>query len=376
MRPLFKRLVLGLLIFALASFVPAPASAAHQKVVLLTSVNTRGLKSFFGKSYFQNYVQNLEEKFRKQFEGTSYVIEMVHDADQFDLWSVLHDPTNVAVFWLSHASLSGASSNSFQLLSTHKIIDARGFDITPVFEKVHPNLRFLAVIGCFSADIMNSIPKVSHDPKHPDHPFLRLFTFHHKVDAKKGLDQAISASKKVLEIPEIRFGFNSPCSVVPGYRVRASRSFSVANRKGERQPSLGPIRPAARMMSGHHVLNVFPRAALNPDFKDQSQLHEFFLPKNEEVFSELRIDVGENSDIQLDKKKVAQLDVGKLDLSLVGDNGSVIEPWELWHMANGKPIGIFTHSFKPKIDQLKTADFSQYLVLGSEFRCEPMPSYE
>jgi hypothetical protein len=379
MRQLFQRLVFLLFIVAVASVLPPSALAAQQKVVLLTSVNTKGCSSCFGSSYYRTYVPKLEEQFRKQFEKTSYIIEILHDADQFQLWSVLHDPQNVAVFWLSHASWAGASGDNFGLLSTHRIIDAKGFDVTPVFEKIHPNLRFLAVIGCFSAEIMNQVGRVGIDPQHPahsDHPLLRLFTFHDRVDAKKGLAQAIAASKKVLEIPEIRLGYTSQCPVTLGYRVRATRRFSVSGDPGKTPISLLPERPAARIMMDGQVVNAFPQASWTADTAYPVQVHEFILPKTEELLSDLRMDVGDNAEIQVDKARVSRLDVGQLELSLVASGEPEFKPWDLWRMTNGRPLGIFTHGFKPKGELLKTVDLSKYLVRGSEFRCDPMPSYE
>ncbi len=363
------------LVLALISAVATSpvAKGDHQKVVFLTSLNTKNVSAIFRRNYYQTYVQKLEERFRSEFERTQYVIEIVHDADQFDLWSVLHDPTNVAVFWLSHASLAGVSD---PILRTHKMIDARGFDITPAFEKTHPNLRFLAVIGCFSQDILNSLPQISQDPKHPTRPYLRLFTFHDRVDAKKGLKQAILESKKILEIPEIRTGYRSPCPQTPGYRVRVDRTFALSTPLRQGKLDLSPIRPAGRLMMGQQILDAFPRNDPGGDTEIKFQTHEVFVPKITGSLPSLRIDVGENDSILKQKDLVARLDIGNLNLTLLGNRGADIHPWGLWQMPSGKAIGIFSRIFKPQPEKIEDLDLSAYEVQDSEFRCEPMPSYD
>jgi hypothetical protein len=274
----------------------APGWAAQQKIVLLTSVDTKTIPNLLSKSRAKTYIPKLAYLFQKEFESSKYIIEIVHEADQFDLWKVLHDPTNIAVFWLSHASLSESEVLGEQILRTHKILDSRGFDITPVFEQIHPNLRFLAVIGCFSSKILASLPEITDDLKVIDRPYLRLFTFHNKIEAKKGLRQAIAESKRVLDIPEIRLGFRLPCEKKKGYRVKVEREFSP-------DPGIS-YRPAGRVMMSTEVLDVFPE--FNPDTipQNRSQVHEIFVPSLSGKLPDIRIDVGTNAVIQGNIKQI------------------------------------------------------------------------
>ncbi len=354
-------------ITVLSFFWTLNAQADHQKVVLLTSLDTQSIRSLFRKTYFQTYVQNLEELFVRKFTGTQYVIEIVHRADQFHLWSALHDPKNVAIFWLSHASSSGGSTASSQLLSNQRILDSQGFDVTPIFNKIHPNLRFLAVIGCFSQSILNQLPHLSQDPKHSDHPYLRLFTFNHKVDARIGLKKAIQESKRVLDIPEIRLGYSSPCPRVPGYRIRISRGFN---------PSLVDSRRlAGRVISGSDPIDVFPSPRQNEPNPSLVQVHDVFAPAQGEDLPSFRIDLGENNALYSDKKALSALELGDLEIVLK-NLGQSFSFWNRWQTPDGKPIGVFSHKYKLQTAHLKGLDLSAMQEQASEFRCEPMPSYD
>lgn len=347
--------------------------ADQQKVVFITSLNTSSIKNistFFNKNYYQDYVEDLEEMFLDRFSKTNYKIEIISDADQFEVWHVLHDPRNIAVLWLSHAGFENSPIPG-NLIKSSKIIDSKGYDITPVFEKIHPNLRFLAVIGCFSKNVMNNLPRQSHDPKHPDHPFLRLYTFSKKVDAKKGLETAISEAQRVLDIPEIRLGYNSSCPSRKGYKVNVTRHFQLSDDEGLRRFHTFPVHPAGRIMSENEIVGVFPKGFYN----QSTQTESFFVPDRGEGLPMLRFDVGANSQFQTRLEPIQGLDIGILSFRLADDQVFGLDPWSLWRDHQGKAIGVTSNSYQPFKGGVEI-DVSPYLTEEPSFVCQPMPSYD
>lgn len=372
MLQLCKKIHFALSLIIVTLLITPNAQADQQKIVLLTSINTRSLTSIFGKSYFKSYVPKLEEYFRRKFESSRYIIEIVNQADQFHLWSALHDPRNVAVFWISHASAGPSGAGSQALISTHQVLDYHGFEVTPIFEKVHPNLRFLAVIGCFTESAVGKLPTTSEIDQTIDRPYLRVFTFNHKIEARKGLKQAIAQAKNILDIPEIRLGYPSQCTTDPGYQVQVTRYFNPA------VPTA--VRPAARIMMGPIALDAFPKSQTSSGENPSPQSHLVFLPKLKNSLPDLRLDVGDNGTLLNNRAATRVLDLGSLEIRLVQPSTTSLPPpetmpWNLWKARNGKPIGVFTRSYKPSHSAIGGLDLSKYESQGSEFDCLPMPPY-
>lgn len=121
-------------------FVSATAQA---RIVLLTS--------------FENSREQMraERVFRKAFkQRPAEVVEVVHQADQWALYRVLKDLSVEGVFWISHG-VSARSRQSVQGASLQpKLLDYRGDNVAPVFSLLSPAIKFVAVIGCDSANIL------------------------------------------------------------------------------------------------------------------------------------------------------------------------------------------------------------------------------
>lgn len=342
------------------------AFAQQQKITLLISLDPQKLCNSIFSCSKKDYISALEDIFLKQFSKSHYEIEIHNFADQRDLWTALHDPQNVAVFWLSHA---GAAKNRrgepSELMTVGQVSDASGFAVSPVFTKIHPNLRFLGVIGCNTTDTL----KRFHFP-----PDLTVYANNKKVDAKRGLKSAIKKSLDTLQKAEIRAGYISECpDKQTGYSIRIQRFFS----------SNKSIRPAARVLAGENVLGVFP-GVQNTGVIGQEQ--KFFVPQKEgdiKSLPDLRIDVGTNAIFQADKTLMNMLDIGNLNFILT-DNAKqdlrIWGPWDLWTAQSGIPIGLFLNIYKTNAIKLggtlqQFGDLSRFQSEYSEFQCAPMPAY-
>lgn len=67
-----------------------------------------------------------------------------------DLAFALHDPLAVSVIWVAHAS----TEELFSGMAPEHISDWRKNDVKDLFRDVHPNIRFLGIVGCMTAGII------------------------------------------------------------------------------------------------------------------------------------------------------------------------------------------------------------------------------
>jgi hypothetical protein len=166
-------------------------------VVLVTSLDPKAGKSFFdGSDWNGNLV--LEKIFRKRFENSGYQIEVYHQADAQTLWNVLHSSNTAGVFFVGHAADEGSLGNGLE--SEGIIADISGNNLINIFTAVHPNIRFLAIVGCDARAIFDSFETRGF---YKNNPSLQIFSFDHEVDPydfpielswNSGLTQAINAS--------------------------------------------------------------------------------------------------------------------------------------------------------------------------------------
>jgi hypothetical protein len=175
------------------------------KIVLLTSLeephrgNVRRFLEFW-KSKDWTIAQNLEEVFLQQIhklhdKDSSHhrphrtpEIVIKHYADQYDLWTILKDPQNLAIFWVSHM---GAASkvNKHCLMEVESVItDYQHHNLIELFRYTHPNLQFLHLVGCSSRKIYQQL-KATH--AFDQSPHLQVESFSWWVPAVYGLHKVL-----------------------------------------------------------------------------------------------------------------------------------------------------------------------------------------
>ena len=78
--------------------------------------------------------------------------QVVTRATAADLKMALRDPQTTALFWLSHASpthlLGGLSAQGV-------IPDHEGVNVSSLFKKIHPNVKWVGLVGCYTNTIIN-----------------------------------------------------------------------------------------------------------------------------------------------------------------------------------------------------------------------------
>ncbi len=316
----------------------------RQTVTLLTSLdlNQTGFRGVGRK--FKTYNDELEVSFRAHFERLGYRVVVKHLANQFDLASALRSPESVAVFWLSHA---GAGTSAVGV-SSGAIVDSHGFDVSAAFASTHPNLRFLAIVGCNSQGVINA-------KKFP--ASLALKVFDKKIDAKLGLTEAMRASKATLNLPGIRTGFESACETRLGFPVEMTRNLSAELRD--------KLFHALRVENNGKVLGYFP--AGKPGDSQSETLYLDLDATGAAQYSasasslKLVADVGSNPVMPLD-----EISVGSLTISTPWPGAH----WKTFSRPDGAPMGVTKNILiYDGIDQIQAAP-----VPYQPFACRPLPA--
>ncbi|HEY8270952.1 MAG TPA: hypothetical protein VIG33_08685 [Pseudobdellovibrionaceae bacterium] len=95
-------------------------------------------------SQYQNIAIPIAKSFSAKF-SSDFETRVIYQATQEDLYSALNNPQSVGVFWLSHSN-SGIQASGIGMGGS--IVDSKGVDVSRVFTKIHPNIKWIGVIGC------------------------------------------------------------------------------------------------------------------------------------------------------------------------------------------------------------------------------------
>lgn len=175
------------LIFIIFMAYASSAKASHQtKIAIITSFKTTDGKSIFN---FVNYDSNkkVENKFKKHFDPKKFNLKIIHHASLSDLWNVLHDESIDALFFIGH----GAESNEGPIGLGPIILDEDLVNLKYAFSSVSSNLKYLAVISCFSEKVISPFIQKGFFKNAPN---LKVTTFPEKIEIMKGIDIAIENS--------------------------------------------------------------------------------------------------------------------------------------------------------------------------------------
>lgn len=182
----FKLCLLLVLILSSATLF-AQTSSAKSKIYLLTSINTPPAV-IRSKDYIE---KDTEKVFRNAFKNSSYEYIVLHKVDQVQLQKIITSAETKGIFWVSHANEQENASSLGVIKASNNITDINGLNAKHIFQKIHPNVKFLGVVGCRANDIFK-------DFDYSENPDLKIFSFSEKITAKDGLLKAINASIDVL----------------------------------------------------------------------------------------------------------------------------------------------------------------------------------
>jgi hypothetical protein len=173
-----------------SSEVPAPGK---KSVVLLISLdpndNPKGLAGLLHN--YKKYPRKLAATFNSLFADSGFDIQVVQNANRYDLYQALHSSNTAGVFWISHETpLKGKEGSIVEVASA--LLDHQLSDVKSLFEEMNPNVKWVSIVACDSELIINWLEGKSASIDH------QIQGFNTPIDANRGLKQAIALAKPVL----------------------------------------------------------------------------------------------------------------------------------------------------------------------------------
>lgn len=279
-------------------------TASAQPVRVLISISKDRISQRFSNKVYYKLVKNgfAEEDF-----------SITQDADQYTLYNTLNDPQTQAVIWISHGAtprltrkmkrqLNGGTGMSAQ----PELVDYRGDNVAPVFKNYSNNIRYVAVIGCNSREILDYVGSgLATDDS------IEKYIPTKKIIAQFAIRRVV---KQLAQIELLDSTTAVPMEPVQN-ALTITRSIP-ADADGEL------IRPL-RVMIGNDLIGVLP--ALSP-----GESRTWILPVSDANIKQVKLESGQNIMTPAEK-----INFGDLKITL--PNQSVMKPFS---KTDGTPFGL------------------------------------
>ena len=266
-------------------FVLLSSAVAEARIVVLTS---------FSKESEQRKV---ERKFRQRLDlRAGEELQIIHKADQWVLHQSLQDTTVHALFWISHG-VSGRTNQTVEGATLlPKLIDYRGDNVAPIFNLIGPAIKFISIIGCNSAAILEhydvDVSGINH-----------YIPVNRRVAAQRQIPRAISAFRSA----DLNLQRPSPVDVTFRGHVTVSREVRAA-----------PEVRSLRVYSGDQLLGLLPASSSTASFAVAADNN-----------LKIKFETGQDP-------SVAQGEFGVLSVASPDISGE----WRLFQNAQGVPFGV------------------------------------
>lgn len=327
-----KTLILSLWLLLCCPFFVS----AKERIVLITTIDFLNTTPGIAQWYNKSNGMKMEKVFREQFKNSQYNLQVKHLANQYDVWQILRSPENAAVFIMAHGGLSVNAFDPTKAPSSI-IVDRAGFNMTPVFQGINPNLKFLGLLGCYSSGLFDQIKNSSLVVKSVEGKILAY-------DWVETLREMMKASLDTIGNSQLVSA--QSCQKSKGYELKIVRKIPSSD--------INKAFPAVRVEVDKKVLAVFPPA--NPG--DVSE-HIVFIPKAQVQLQKKNLRIilttGANGGVTSDDLKL-----GEFEFYPTWDNAE----WLLQTDNNGVPIGV-TQQVHDYIGALEGIEATEY----SEFNC-------
>ena len=309
-----------LFIFALTC-LSLSLQAFTPKIVLLTSLDPET-----NRPPLRSKRWNINEKLEKRFYRylSRYDIELepqvVHLADQVDLYKTLTAKDVKAVIWVSHAGYKSRQG----LLKASSIIDHNGRDLKGVFQAINSSVKFLGLVGCQGQDFIEQWRSSGWGTDQQLNPFSRS----KKTDARKGLKLAMKSLAKDFGSKRKSYLEQDLATKIQAKEVQ-SINIQIKRRNLETIPM-----SAIQVYQKKRLITVLPVSS-----DDQTATIKIVLDKKSKK-SDLKIvvDSGENSLSQTS------------NLGLIEFAKPYHNHWKIFSTPDGEPFGVGTNIYTSKKD--------------------------
>ncbi len=319
--------IIIILFFSFAAF-------ASPKVALLVSLDNPKHRPLF-KTKKWKLSSELIEYFQKKMEKAPYELVIFDQADQETLHKELMNPDNIALFWISHA---GSFKNKESGLGMEDVIsDFYGKNLKDIFQLIHPNLRYLSVLGCKAEPILNTIKTAGfYEHNNELHIYAKTKNIFPKTEIRRSIDDF---KKKFSTFSDI----NQSCPTHKGYPLHITRTIPL---------TVDPLgqETAVKILNRGRLLGLFPKAK-----PGETQSRTVYLTAESNYRAQdlkIVVDSGELS------KDNPQL-IGSFEISSPALNGN----WKAFQDGDGNILGVthnvYRFSGRPEIFQEATS-FSSF----------------
>lgn len=356
---------------------PELAGPNRQRVVLLTSIDFSVIPEPFYTIWFRNMESGLENIFQERFRGQGFQVIVKHRATAYDLWWHLHHPSTVGLFWLSHGAppqeaVPGVAS------SAGALVGAQFLDVMPVFQRIHPNLRYLGIIGCYSLPGFRELMQVYRIRE--SNPRLVIGGSERTVQPADGLQRALNEARPLLDDPRVRRGYGSPCAEERGYPLMAMRRLDHGYASDADAYMNLAARPRRRLLppvffewSG---LDGIPRImnVMAPAWDGGRQVLRIFVPEGERFHRiplRYRFRIIVNSGDLFKAYTDDDFSLGEFQFSGLGEG----EAWEAYESGPAAPVAAPSPAASPGASPLAFLNMNSiiYRYSGSSVAAEAQP---
>lgn len=298
------------LLFILFIFIISPSIFA-KNIVLLSSLPDKDKRAtveikrqFFKKLY--NVAENGNELI--------YIDKAtVHHLDKY-----LNDPNTMALFWVSHGGYARApKKRGTGIGATSVLVDFQKINVAKMFQKVHPNIKFLGILGCNSKQIVGE-----HLNQRAD---LGIYMPSYSIVATWSFRVALKKFKR--HFWKNKYNYLDKDQTYKGYQFEITRKVEKDSR-------------ALMVFAGKKLIGI-----LDPLKANEIQTKEFFIPHYQNIKTydfKIILKSGlltKNTD-----------DFGSISINHYGENF-----WKLFAKSDGTAFGVNEriYLFKSKIENLE-----------------------
>lgn len=288
-----------------------------KNIVLLSSLpkeqirTTNKIKTIFHKKLFGLHDHNLI---------------YINNADQYSLHRYLNDPETMALFWISHGGFIKINHRSGQAIGSSAILyDYNKDNVSKVFQRIHPNIKFISIVGCNSSQILDGIIQSRSD--------LSSYIPAKKVVATWALRKAIRRFKKNYKREKYNFLEQEVTDL--GIKIKIER---VAKQNSK----------SLKVFAGNIFIGILPSLA-----KSESQVFEYYIPYNNDINKQ-------NLKIILSSGQSAYDSTDNFgDIHISSSNRYM---WKIFAKPSGEPFGVNERIFLFKDEIQNITDIEDYIL--------------
>ena len=285
----------------------------------------------------QKTTNKLKKLFFKKMYGISQYADgnqlIYHDmADAQILYHYLNDPDTMALFWVGHGGFKKMGKTTGSGIRPAAILlDYEKKNVAKVFQRVHPNIKFLGVIGCNSWQILENVISTRPDLGYyiPSKKVIATWSFRKAL--KRFRQHFWSQSYKYLEQDSLE-------TAIP---ITIERSVSQAS---------VPL----MIFAGKKIIGVMPAVNV-PSIQKQN----FFIPYKEGLKKhDLKISISTGHGVA-----VSSYNFGNI---VIGHRGEKL--WKLFAKSDGTAFGVTERIFifQGNLNNIFYEDYILYMSYNEE----------